>query len=81
MTLTQLADATYVIGVKQATKALRRGEAAQVFVAADADAKLVRPLRELCAKAQVPLTEAESMAALGAACGIQVGAAAAAVLG
>ena len=81
MTLTSLADAHCVIGVKQASKAVRRGEALQVYVAAYADARMTKPLRALCSEQSVPVAQAESMAALGAACGIQVGAAAVAVLG
>lgn len=75
-----LSKARKVIGVRQTTKAVQNGEAVQVFVACDAEARLVAPLRALCEASGVPLTEAESMRALGQACGIEVGAAVAAIL-
>jgi large subunit ribosomal protein L7A len=48
--------------------------------AGDADERVMEPLRELCREEGIEVLETESMKALGMACGIEVGAAAAAVL-
>jgi large subunit ribosomal protein L7A len=69
-----------VVGLKQLRKALSEGRAAKVFAAADADPKLTGPVKELCVKAGVPLEEVPTMAELGKACDIEVGAAVAALL-
>lgn len=80
MTLEALRDAKKVVGVKQVTKAVGKGLAKRVFFAADADARVLHPLKVLCAEKEVELLEADSMRTLGKACGIEVGAAAVAVL-
>ena len=69
-----------MIGVKQVTKALKRGSVACIFVAEDAEESVAGPLRELAGEQGIELQRAASMKELGAACGIEVGAAAAAVL-
>jgi large subunit ribosomal protein L7A len=68
------------VGTNQTAKAIARGQAAEVFVAADADRRVVDPIVRAAASVGVRLVEVESMTALGRACGIAVGAAAAAVL-
>ncbi|MBX5476394.1 MAG: ribosomal L7Ae/L30e/S12e/Gadd45 family protein [Clostridia bacterium] len=68
------------VGVKQTTKAVQKGLAEVVFVARDAERSIVAPLLEACQQQGVEVLEAESMAWLGKACGIDVGASAAAVL-
>ena len=78
--LTELSAHNKVVGVKQLKKALRDGAAAKVFVAQDADPKLTDPIVEACRSAAVPVESADSMAELGKACGIEVGAAVAALL-
>ncbi|MDR7556832.1 MAG: ribosomal L7Ae/L30e/S12e/Gadd45 family protein [Armatimonadota bacterium] len=74
------AAASRVVGATQTAKAVARGRAAEVFVAADADPRVVEPVVRAAAERGLPVTEVESMALLGRACGIGVGAAAAAVL-
>lgn len=69
-----------VVGTKQTTKSIQKGEAKVVFVAKDAEERLTRTVAELCSRMNVPLTMVDSMADLGRACGIQVGAAAAAII-
>jgi large subunit ribosomal protein L7A len=69
-----------LVGTKQAMKAVARGQAAEVYVARDADPRVVRDLIRLCEEKNVPLIYVDGMAELGRACGIQVGAASAAVL-
>ena len=68
------------VGTNQTAKAIARGVAVEVFVAADADRRVVEPVVRAAADRGVGLIEVESMTALGRACGIAVGAAAAAVL-
>ena len=80
MNLETLKDAKKVIGLKQVTKAVKRRSAEKVLLAGDADERVMEPLRELCRAEGIEVLETESMKALGMACGIEVGAAAAAVL-
>ena len=65
-----------VVGTRQ----VMRGEATLVVVAQDAEPHVVRDLIRLCQEKDVPVVYVDSMAELGRACGIQVGAASAAVL-
>lgn len=69
-----------VIGTKQTTKALDRGIAQVVFVAEDADDHLKAPLLDKCREKGVEVVLVSSMKELGEACGIEVGAASAALL-
>ena len=78
MTLETLAAMPHVTGVKQVTKAVGKGKAACVFIASDADERVTRALKELCAEVGVELVESATMAELGKACSIEVGSAAAA---
>ena len=80
MTLDTLKSANRVIGIKQATKAVKRGNVQTVYVADDADSRVIEPLKVLCQESEVPVGHAETMKILGQACGIEVGAAAVAVL-
>lgn len=80
MTLDTLKTAEHVIGIKQVTKAVKRGSAKVVFLATDADARVIAPLAELCDSESIERGEAATMKELGSACGIEVGAAAVAVL-
>ncbi len=68
------------VGTKQTLKALQKGQAKLVYVARDAEERVVRDLLKLCRDMNVEVVYADSMAKLGQACGIQVGAASAAVL-
>ena len=78
--LTDLNTPNKVVGVKQLKKALRDGSAKKVFVAQDADPKFIDPICESCRSAAVPVESVPTMAELGKACGIEVGAAVAALL-
>jgi large subunit ribosomal protein L7A len=78
--LPDLTRFTVVVGAKQLKKALNNGKAAQVYLAENADPALVEPIEALCRQKQVAYTWVRSMADLGHACGIEVGAAAAATL-
>ena len=69
-----------VVGAKQLRKALQKGTARYVFLAENADPAITDLLEDLCRKSNTPVTWVASMADLGRACGIEVGAAAAAVI-
>ena len=69
-----------VVGSKQLRKALQAGRAAYVYLAENADPVITEPLEEMCRKLHIQITWVPTMAELGRACGIEVGAAAAAVL-
>lgn len=68
------------IGTKQVTKAVEKGAAKVVFVAKDAENRVVLPLLKLCQDKKVEVVEVDNMLELGRACGIQVGSASAAII-
>ena len=77
MTLEALKQAEQrTVGVKQTEKAVARQAAEVVYIASDADGKLLA----LCEANQVPTVTTESMQDIGRACSINVKAAAAAIL-
>ena len=78
--LLELQTKSKVIGVKQSSKAVRANQAWCVYLAEDADPALLTPIEEQCCEKEIPLVRVESMAVLGQACGIHVGAAVAVVL-
>lgn len=80
MSLDDLKKVTKVIGLKQVTKVINRDQAAWVFLGADADDKVVGALKSLCEEKRIAIETAYTMAELGKACNISVGAAAVAVL-
>ena len=69
-----------IVGAKQLRKALRSGQVNQVILAENADPALTEPIEALCLDNHIKLAWVSSMADLGKACGIDVGAAAAAVV-
>ena len=78
--LDELKTPRKVVGIKQLRKALKNGQVLRVYLAQDADPRLTDPLAEECAANAVDLVEVATMAELGAACGIAVGASAAGIL-
>ena len=76
--LSQLVGKKTVVGAKQLRKALISHRATAVFLAENADPNLTLPLLELSKEHNIPCFWVRSMNALGSACGIEVGAAAAA---
>ncbi|MDI3481017.1 MAG: large subunit ribosomal protein [Tepidanaerobacteraceae bacterium] len=68
------------IGTKQTLKALEKDRVAVVFLAQDAEEHVVSGLKEMCLKKGVEIVPVRTMKELGDACGIQVGAASAAIL-
>lgn len=75
-----LQDAQIKIGTKQTVKAVEQGLASEVYVAQDGDPRLTSKIVSLCGKHSVKITYVDTMQSLGKACGIEVGAAMAAVL-
>ncbi len=69
-----------IVGAKQIRKALNAGKAHRVFLAENADPAITEPLVALCQQNHVLCTWVSDMSELGHACGIAVGAAAAAVV-
>ena len=69
-----------VVGTKQLKKALQAGRVEYVYLAENADPAITEPLAEMCGKLHIQITWVRTMAELGRECGIEVGAAAAAVL-
>jgi len=63
-----------VVGIKQTKKAAELGRLEAVFIAHDADLRVVTQLRQLCEEKQIPVYGIESMKQLGKAAGIDVNA-------
>ncbi|MDF2630548.1 MAG: ribosomal protein family [Symbiobacteriaceae bacterium] len=68
------------IGTKQTAKAMEKGSARLVFVAKDAEEHVTREIIKLAQVKGLELVQIDSMMTLGKACGIEVGAAVAAIL-
>lgn len=68
------------IGTKQTVKAIEKGHARVVFAAQDAEEHVLRGVMDAAKEKGLEVQLVESMAVLGKACGIEVGAAAAAIL-
>ena len=71
--LEELTGRARVVGFKQSRRAIAQGLAARVYLACDADPALTERVDALCAA--VPVEKDATMAQLGAAAGIAVGAA------
>jgi large subunit ribosomal protein L7A len=68
------------VGANQTAKAVRKGRAEVVFVARDADRRVVEPVLRAAEEMGVPVVEVPSGKELGRLCGIAVAASAAAIL-
>jgi large subunit ribosomal protein L7A len=80
MPLDTLKTVKKTIGVKQVTKAVEKDLVQVVYIAEDAERRLVEPLQTLCSQRNVAIEMMPTMVQLGKACEIEVGAAAVAVL-
>lgn len=78
--LDELKISAKVVGMKQLRKSLKDGQVRCAFLAENADPRLTEPLAKECAQYGVELILVPTMAELGKACGISVGAAAAGIL-
>ena len=73
-------SAKRVVGTKQVTRALKAGTAARAYVANDADTFIFQQVIRAAEEAGVPCIRVETMKELGKASGVDVPAAAAALL-
>lgn len=80
MPLIELQEGKKVIGTKQVKKAILKGQTQKVYLADDAEPHITSSLRILCQQHQVEIEVVNKMEQLGNACGIEIGAAAAALL-
>lgn len=78
--LEDLQDHRFIVGTKQLRKRLERGGVRKVYLAKDADPAITAPLEQLCIRTGAVYVWVERMLDLGRACGIEVGAAAAATV-
>ena len=69
-----------VAGAKQLRKALAANTVYRVYLAKNADPAITEPIAALCMQKHVNYAWVKSMTDLGCACGIEVGAAAAAAI-
>jgi large subunit ribosomal protein L7A len=69
-----------VIGAKQTKKSAELGRLEVVFIASDADQRVVEPIKQLCESKGIGIHYVDTMKQLGKAAGIDVGAAVAGVL-
>lgn len=78
--LDTLSQQARVVGAKETRRAIDSGRAKEVFLARDADPALTDPIAQKASQAGLPVIRDVTMAQLGAACGIAVGAAVAATI-
>lgn len=69
-----------VVGTRQTIKMIDSYSAQEVYVAKDAEERIVRPVIQSCEEKGLPVYYVETMAELGKACQIKVGAAMCAIL-
>lgn len=78
--LENLKTSKKTIGVKQTQKAVEANLAKVVFIARDAEERVIVDVKELCSKNSIEVIFADNMKQLGKACGIEVGASTACIL-
>lgn len=61
-----------VVGAKQTARVLEKNQAEVVYVAKDADERVVRRVLELAKEQDVPIVMVETMKQLGEACNVEV---------
>ena len=61
-----------VIGVKQSIKAIKDGKGTVLYVAKDAERKIIIPLVEIALRNEIKVIEIDTMRDLGKMCGIDV---------
>lgn len=69
-----------VVGIKQTIKTIKNGEGSIVYIAKNADAKLVQSVEALAIENSIEVVYVDTMKELGRLCGIDVGAATAVIL-
>ena len=69
-----------IVGAKQTLKAIKTGTAKIVYIAQDAEPKVINPIIEVSNQKNIEIVYLESMEKLGTLCGIDVGAATACLI-
>lgn len=69
-----------IVGAKQVKRALKESRVSKVYIAQDAEERVVSEIVRQCDELHVPIITVESMSKLGDACGIDINAAVAALL-
>jgi len=69
-----------VVGVKQTVKAINNSQGKTVYIAKDADNKLIETVEQLAKQNSLEIVYVNTMKELGKLCGIDVGAATALIL-
>ena len=80
MEMLKTAGSRKVVGTKQVIRALKAGTVSRVYVCSDADTFIYQQVVRAAEEAHVPCVRVETMKELGIVCGVEVPAAAAAVL-
>ena len=80
MSLESLGTARKTVGAKQTLKAMKRNEVTQLYIANDCDEQVAAPLLTLAVEMGIATDRNYTMADLGLACRIKVGAAAVGLL-
>jgi len=78
--LEELKNLNKVIGLKQVAKAINEESVKALYIAEDAEAKVIEKIKLAAKEKNIETIYVESMKKLGKACGIDVGAATAATL-
>ena len=76
----ELRSKNKIVGVKQCKKALDALSVKTIYVAEDADERVIREIRDECIRGNIEIINVGTMKELGRACGIDVGAAVACIL-
>lgn len=63
------------VGIKQVKRAAEQDILAEVFIASDADQRVIGSLKQICEDKNIPIYTVDTMKQLGKAAGIDVGAA------
>ncbi|HHU77052.1 MAG TPA: 50S ribosomal protein L7Ae-like protein [Firmicutes bacterium] len=69
-----------IVGMRQTIKAIENNTVRAVYIARDAEEKVTSAAVRSCTEKSIPLFYVDTMAELGKACNIKVGAAMAAIL-
>ncbi|MGI5891181.1 MAG: ribosomal L7Ae/L30e/S12e/Gadd45 family protein [Bacillota bacterium] len=67
-----LASTKKTVGIRQTMKAIEKGLADKVFIAKDAEKRVVLPVINACQNKGISIVEVETMSELGKACSVQV---------
>jgi large subunit ribosomal protein L7A len=69
-----------IVGTKQTVKALKTANVDELIIAKDADPIVIEKVVQVANDMNIPINQVDSMKKLGKVCGIEVGAAAVAVI-